>query len=84
MRINCSRDGIHRYIYHSHLKKGGGLFIIIYYHVPGHVTVFHRPTVAGIHGGPEGAYSIALSGGYDDNIDLGEGFTYTGEGILYV
>uniref|UniRef100_K1REN5 E3 ubiquitin-protein ligase UHRF1 n=1 Tax=Magallana gigas TaxID=29159 RepID=K1REN5_MAGGI len=38
------------------------------------------PTVAGIHGGPEGAYSIALSGGYDDNIDLGEGFTYTGEG----
>ncbi|XP_062612005.1 uncharacterized protein LOC134273810 [Saccostrea cucullata] len=50
MRIDCSKDGI------------------------------HRPTVAGIHGGPEGAYSIALSGGYDDNIDLGEGFTYTGEG----
>lgn len=24
----------------------------------------HRPTVAGIHGGPNGAYSIALSGGY--------------------
>ena len=23
----------------------------------------HRPTVAGIHGGPDGAYSIALSGG---------------------
>ncbi|XP_069105426.1 uncharacterized protein [Argopecten irradians] len=40
----------------------------------------HRPTVAGIHAGPEGAYSIALSGGYDDNVDLGEGFTYTGEG----
>ncbi|XP_041377924.1 E3 ubiquitin-protein ligase UHRF1-like [Gigantopelta aegis] len=40
----------------------------------------HRPTVAGIHGGPEGAYSIALSGGYADNIDLGECFTYTGEG----
>ncbi|XP_052816574.1 uncharacterized protein LOC128243088 [Mya arenaria] len=40
----------------------------------------HRPTVAGIHGGPDGAYSIALSGGYDDNIDLGECFTYTGEG----
>ncbi|ELT94360.1 hypothetical protein CAPTEDRAFT_57293, partial [Capitella teleta] len=38
------------------------------------------PTVAGIHAGPEGAYSIALSGGYDDNIDLGECFTYTGEG----
>ncbi|XP_052235920.1 uncharacterized protein LOC127847798 [Dreissena polymorpha] len=40
----------------------------------------HRPTVAGIHAGPDGAYSIALSGGYDDNIDLGECFTYTGEG----
>ena len=40
-----------------------------------------RPTVAGIHGNTEtGAYSIALSGGYEDNIDLGECFTYTGEG----
>ncbi|XP_077991387.1 uncharacterized protein LOC144445636 [Glandiceps talaboti] len=40
----------------------------------------HRPTVAGIHGGEDGAYSIALSGGYEDNIDLGCSFTYTGEG----
>ncbi|KAK7457293.1 hypothetical protein BaRGS_00039235 [Batillaria attramentaria] len=40
----------------------------------------HRPTVAGIHGGEEGAYSIALSGGYEDDIDLGDCFTYTGEG----
>ncbi|KAL4233574.1 hypothetical protein ACF0H5_008255 [Mactra antiquata] len=40
----------------------------------------HRPTVAGIHGGQDGAYSIALSGGYDDNVDYGECFTYTGEG----
>ena len=39
-----------------------------------------RPTVAGIHGGPEGAYSLALSGGYEDDIDLGDCFTYTGEG----
>lgn len=39
-----------------------------------------RPTVAGIHGGPEGAYSIALSGNYEDNIDIGHCFTYTGEG----
>lgn len=38
--------------------------------------------MAGIHPGPEGAYSIALSGGYDDNIDLGECFTYTGEGKI--
>ena len=30
--------------------------------------------------GPEGAYSISLSGGYEDDIDLGECFTYTGEG----
>lgn len=40
----------------------------------------HRPTVAGIHGGPDGAYSIALSGGYEDDLDLGDCFTYTGEG----
>lgn len=40
-----------------------------------------RPTVAGIHGDSElGAYSVALSGGYEDNVDLGECFTYTGEG----
>lgn len=39
-----------------------------------------RPTVAGIHGGGDGAYSIALSGGYEDDIDLGDCFTYTGEG----
>ncbi|XP_076445841.1 uncharacterized protein LOC143283484 [Babylonia areolata] len=40
----------------------------------------HRPPVAGIHGGPDGAYSIALSGGYEDDVDLGDCFTYTGEG----
>ncbi|XP_037070358.1 E3 ubiquitin-protein ligase UHRF1-like [Pollicipes pollicipes] len=40
----------------------------------------HRPTVAGIHAGPDGAYSIALSGGYEDDVDWGECFTYTGEG----
>lgn len=41
----------------------------------------HRPTVAGIHGSEvEGAYSIALSGGYEDDLDVGECFTYTGEG----
>ena len=36
--------------------------------------------MAGIHGGPDGAYSIALSGGYEDDIDMGDCFTYTGEG----
>jgi len=39
-----------------------------------------RPTVAGIHAGPEGAYSISLAGGYEDDLDLGDCFTYTGEG----
>jgi len=38
-------------------------------------------TVAGIHGNPrEGAFSVALSGGYEDDVDYGEYFTYTGEG----
>ncbi|XP_046660449.1 uncharacterized protein LOC124354207 [Homalodisca vitripennis] len=41
----------------------------------------HRPTVAGIHGKVgEGCYSIALSGGYEDDIDCGDCFTYTGSG----
>jgi len=42
--------------------------------------LIHRPTVAGIHPGPDGAYSVALSGGYEDDVDFGESFTYTGEG----
>ncbi|XP_028407223.1 E3 ubiquitin-protein ligase UHRF1-like [Dendronephthya gigantea] len=41
----------------------------------------HRASVAGIHGNErEGCYSIALSGGYEDDVDYGECFTYTGEG----
>ncbi|KAJ7293610.1 PUA-like domain-containing protein [Mycena rebaudengoi] len=40
----------------------------------------HAPWVAGISGGPDGAYSVALSGGYDDDVDLGYLFTYTGSG----
>ena len=55
MRLDCSRDGI------------------------------HRPTVAGIHGNEEEeCYSLALSGGYEDDLDLGECFTYTGEGELQI
>ena len=35
--------------------------------------------MAGIHGDPEcGAFSVALSGGYPDDIDVGEAFTFTG------
>lgn len=41
----------------------------------------HRPHVAGIHGREnEGAYSIVLSGGYDEDTDDGEEFTYSGSG----
>ncbi|CAG9812763.1 unnamed protein product [Phaedon cochleariae] len=41
----------------------------------------HRPHVAGIHGREkDGAYSIVLSGGYEDDIDEGEEFLYTGSG----
>ena len=41
----------------------------------------HRPHVAGIHGREnDGAYSIVLSGGYEDDKDDGEEFYYTGSG----
>lgn len=41
----------------------------------------HRPHVAGIHGRAEvGAFSIVLSGGYEDDKDNGEEFYYTGSG----
>ncbi|NXX96066.1 UHRF1 ligase, partial [Centropus bengalensis] len=41
----------------------------------------HRPHVAGIHGrSNDGAYSLVLSGGYEDDIDHGNSFTYTGSG----
>ncbi|CAH2985650.1 unnamed protein product [Chilo suppressalis] len=41
----------------------------------------HRPPVSGIHGRDvEGAYSIVLSGGYEDDVDRGNEFTYTGSG----
>ncbi|GIY19420.1 e3 ubiquitin-protein ligase UHRF1 [Caerostris extrusa] len=41
----------------------------------------HRPHVAGIHGREsDGAYSIVLSGGYEDDLDEGEDFKYTGSG----
>lgn len=37
--------------------------------------------MAGIHGREnEGAYSIVLSGGYEDDEDNGDSFTYTGSG----
>ncbi|XP_060827940.1 E3 ubiquitin-protein ligase UHRF1-like [Bombus pascuorum] len=41
----------------------------------------HRPHIAGIHGREtDCAYSIVLSGGYEDDIDRGDEFIYTGSG----
>lgn len=41
----------------------------------------HRPPVGGIHGREsDGAYSIVLSGGYEDDADDGDEFLYTGSG----
>ncbi|CAK9801260.1 E3 ubiquitin-protein ligase UHRF1 [Anthophora plagiata] len=41
----------------------------------------HRPHIAGIHGrATDCAYSIVLSGGYEDDIDNGDEFIYTGSG----
>lgn len=41
----------------------------------------HRPTVAGISGSEaEGADSIVLSEGYEDDEDLGDTIVYTGHG----
>ncbi|KAJ9587699.1 hypothetical protein L9F63_018879 [Diploptera punctata] len=41
----------------------------------------HRPPVGGIHGREsDGAYSIVLSGGYEDDVDNGDDFLYTGSG----
>lgn len=41
----------------------------------------HRPPVGGIHGRmTEGCYSIVLAGGYEDDVDNGDEFLYTGSG----
>lgn len=41
----------------------------------------HRPHVAGISGrSNDGSYSLVLSGGYEDDVDNGTEFTYTGSG----
>lgn len=41
----------------------------------------HRPHVAGIAAREsEGAFSIVLSGGYEDDVDNGDEFEYTGSG----
>jgi len=41
----------------------------------------HRPPVSGIHANKDlGAMSICLNGGYEDDVDNGEEFYYTGSG----
>ncbi|MEE6459154.1 hypothetical protein FKM82_000556 [Ascaphus truei] len=41
----------------------------------------HRPHVGGIHGrSNDGAYSLVLAGGFEDEVDRGDEFTYTGCG----
>lgn len=41
----------------------------------------HRPHVGGIHGrSNDGAYSLVLAGGFEDEVDRGNEFTYTGSG----
>lgn len=66
----------------------------VFGHIPGHPegsrfesraelseAGVHRPTVAGISGSErEGADSIVLSGGYEDDQDLGDAIVYTGHG----
>ncbi|KAH9937662.1 uncharacterized protein B0H18DRAFT_1081778 [Fomitopsis serialis] len=44
------------------------------------IDAVHAPWVGGISGGRDGAWSVALSGGYEDDVDLGDAFTYTGAG----
>ena len=40
----------------------------------------HLPYVAGISGGQDGADSIVVSGGYEDDEDKGDEIIYTGHG----
>jgi len=35
------------------------------------LVLIFSPWVGGISGGKKGAYSVALSGGYEDDVDLG-------------
>lgn len=40
----------------------------------------HKPTVAPVDGGKEGAYSVLLLGENEEDVDFGDSFTYTGGG----
>jgi SAD/SRA domain len=45
-----------------------------------HNALVHRGLVQGIFGDHNGAYSIAVSGGYEDDVDQGYSLSFTGEG----
>lgn len=67
-RMACSADSVHPVCHSLHLPLG--LLLTGY-----------QPTVGGIYGtGAVGAYSVAVSGGYEDDIDEGFRFTFTGSG----
>lgn len=55
-RKGCSIDAIHAYVHSTNTDV---------------IWDFTSPWVGGISGGRQGAYSVALSGGYDDDVDLG-------------
>lgn len=57
-REGCSSDSIHAFVHPMNTLMRP-------------IWLFRRPWVAGISSGPQGAYSVALSGGYEDDVDLG-------------
>lgn len=75
-RMACCADGIQRPtvagIHAGYLQKN---YIISFLVSLDNKAQSHTTLI-----GPEGAYSISLSGGYEDDVDIGECFTYTGEG----
>ena len=44
------------------------------------ISGIHAPPMSGIWGAQEGAYSVVLSGGYEDDIDDLDYILYTGQG----
>ncbi len=59
-RKACSIDAIHAYVF------------TVTFDILSVQRSIYRPWVAGISPGPDGCYSVALSGGYEDDVDVGE------------
>lgn len=67
-RMQCSADSVHAVRPPTHPFCGS-------------LLISSQPPVSGISGSGNGsAYSIALSGGYEDDVDEGFRFTFTGSG----